>query len=130
MGDLGKLLNELVDIKAELNHYKKLEKDKVNLVKKQLDAEGISKDIIEGVKVNYVDTVRTSVDEDKLIEILVGLSQTNPEIEKCIRKKLVVDEDVLEKFCYEGIIDPTDLQSAYSEKITKTLKVSKVSAND
>lgn len=126
MGTLQDYLKELMSVKENVKYYKDLEKDLISTTKKLLDEEGISKDVIDDIKVNYQDVVKSTLDNEELIKILQELSQDNTDIKKCLIPTFKVDEEELERLVYEGIIDPQDLQPAYREKVTKTLKISRV----
>lgn len=126
MKDLGTLLNKLTQIKELNKKNKDIEKDLVNETKTILEEQGISKGQYDGIKVDYKEVVKLSIDEDKQLSIIKQLAKSNPTILDCIITKEVVDESILEDLIYTGIVDPTDLQSAMIETKSKRLTVKRV----
>lgn len=126
MKDLGTLLNKLTQIKELNKKNKDIEKDLVNETKTVLEEQGISKGQYDGIKVDYREVVKLSIDEDRQLSILKQLAKSNPTILDCIITKEVVDENILEDLIYTGIIDPTDLQPAMIETKSKRLTVKRV----
>ena len=126
MKDLGTLLNKLTQIKELNKKNKDIEKDLVNETKIILEEQGISKGQYDGIKVDYKEVVKLSIDEDKQLSIIKQLAKSNPTILDCIITKEVVDETILEDLIYTGIIDPTDLQPAMIETKSKRLTVKRV----
>ena len=126
MKDLQCLLNELVLAKDNLKKAKEIEDTLNKQVKERLDVEGISKDTIGDIKVTYTTYTKSSMNEDKLLQIVKGLSVEQPELIKCIETKEYINESVLEELIYEGIITVDDIQPAYEEKQYKTLKLKRV----
>ncbi len=126
MKDLGTLLNKLTQIKELNKKNKDIEKDLVNETKTILEEQGISKGQYDGIKVDYKEVVKLSIDEDKQLSIIKQLAKSNPAILDCIITKEVVDENILEDLIYTGIIDPTDLQPAMIETKSKRLTVKRV----
>lgn len=126
MKDLGTLLNKLTQIKELNKKNKDIEKDLVNETKTVLEEQGISKGQYDGIKVDYREIVKLSIDEDKQLSILKQLAKSNPTILDCIITKEVVDENILEDLIYTGIIDPADLQPAMIETKSKRLTVKRV----
>ena len=126
MKDLGTLLNKLTQIKEINKKNKDIEKDLVNETKTVLEEQGISKGQYDGIKVDYKEVVKLSIDEDKQLSIIKQLAKSNPTILDCIITKEVVDENILEDLIYTGIIDPTDLQPAMIETKSKRLTVKRV----
>ena len=126
MKDLGTLLNKLTQIKELNKKNKDIEKDLVNETKIILEEQGISKGQYDGIKVDYKEVVKLSIDEDKQLSIIKQLAKSNPTILDCIITKEVVDENILEDLIYTGIIDPTDLQPAMIETKSKRLTVKRV----
>ena len=126
MKDLGTLLNKLTQIKELNKKNKDIEKDLVNETKTILEEQGISKGQYDGIKVDYKEVVKLSIDEDKQLSIIKQLAESNPAILDCIITKEVVDENILEDLIYTGIIDPTDLQPAMIETKSKRLTVKRV----
>lgn len=126
MKDLGTLLNKLTQIKEINKKNKDIEKNLVNETKTILDEQGISKGQYDGIKVDYKEVVKLSIDEDKQLNIIKQLAESNPAILDCIITKEVVDENILEDLIYTGIIDPTDLQPAMIETKSKRLTVKRV----
>lgn len=126
MKDLGTLLNKLTQIKELNKKNKDIEKDLVNETKAILEEQGISKGQYDGIKVDYKEVSKLSIDEDKQLSIIKQLAESNPTILDCIITKEVVDENILEDLIYTGIIDPTDLQPAMIETKSKRLTVKRV----
>ena len=126
MGKLNVLLVKAVAAKEALKQAKEEEKNVTEELKLILDEEGISKDTIDGIKVNYTTCTKSSINEDKLLAIVKQLAQEQPELLSCIETKEVINENTLEELMYQGFITPGDIQAAYEEKQYKTLKLKKV----
>lgn len=126
MSKLNVLLAKAVAAKEALKQAKEEEKNITEELKLILDEEGISKDTIDGIKVNYTTCTKSSINEDKLLAIVKQLAQEQPELLSCIETKEVINENTLEDLMYQGFITPGDIQAAYEEKQYKTLKLKKV----
>ena len=126
MSKLNVLLAKAVAAKEALKQAKEQEKNVTEELKLILDQEGISKDTIDGIKVNYTTCTKSSIKEDKLLAIVKQLAQEQPELLSCIETKEVINENTLEELMYQGFITPGDIQAAYEEKQYKTLKLKKV----
>ena len=126
MSKLNVLLAKAVAAKEALKQAKEEEKNVTEELKLILDQEGISKDTIDGIKVNYTTCTKSSINEDKLLAIVKQLAQEQPELLSCIETKEVINENTLEDLMYQGFITPGDIQAAYEEKQYKTLKLKKV----
>ena len=126
MSKLNVLLARAVAAKEALKQAKDEEKNVTEELKLILDQEGISKDTIDGIKVNYTTCTKSSINEDKLLAIVKQLAQEQPELLSCIETKEVINENTLEELMYQGFITPGDIQAAYEEKQYKTLKLKKV----
>lgn len=126
MSKLNVLLAKAVAAKEALKQAKEEEKNVTEELKLILDEEGISKDTIDGIKVNYTTCTKSSINEDKLLAIVKQLAQEQPELLSCIETKEVINENTLEELMYQGFITPADIQAAYEEKQYKTLKLKKV----
>lgn len=126
MSKLNVLLAKAVAAKEALKQAKEEEKNVTEELKLILDEEGISKDTIDGIKVNYTTCIKSSINEDKLLAIVKQLAQEQPELLSCIETKEVINENTLEELMYQGFITPGDIQAAYEEKQYKTLKLKKV----
>ena len=126
MSKLNVLLAKAVAAKEALKQAKEEEKNVTEELKLIIDEEGISKDTIDGIKVNYTTCTKSSINEDKLLAIVKQLAQEQPELLSCIETKEVINENTLEELMYQGFITPGDIQAAYEEKQYKTLKLKKV----
>ena len=126
MSKLNVLLGRAIAAKEALKQAKDEEKNVTEELKLILDQEGISKDTIDGIKVNYTTCTKSSINEDKLLAIVKQLAQEQPELLSCIETKEVINENTLEDLMYQGFITPGDIQAAYEEKQYKTLKLKKV----
>ena len=126
MSKLNVLLAKAVAAKEALKQAKEQEKNVTEELKLILDQEGISKDTIDGIKVNYTTCTKSSINEDKLLAIVKQLAEEQPELLSCIETKEVINENTLEELMYQGFITPGDIQAAYEEKQYKTLKLKKV----
>lgn len=126
MSKLNVLLAKAVAAKEALKQAKEEEKNVTEELKLILDQEGITKDTIDGIKVNYTTCTKSSINEDKLLVIVKQLAQEQPELLSCIETKEVINENTLEELMYQGFITPGDIQAAYEEKQYKTLKLKKV----
>lgn len=126
MSKLNVLLAKAVAAKEALKQAKEQEKNVTEELKLILDQEGISKDTIDGIKVNYTTCTKSSINEDKLLAIVKQLAHEQPELLSCIETKEVINENTLEDLMYQGFITPGDIQAAYEEKQYKTLKLKKV----
>ena len=126
MSKLNVLLAKTVAAKEALKQAKADEKKLTDELKLMLDQEGITKDTIDGIKVNYITCTKSSINEDKLLSIVKQLAQQQPALLSCIETKEIINEDALESLMYEGFITPGDIESAYEEKEYKTLKLKKV----
>lgn len=126
MSKLNVLLGRAIAAKEALKQAKEEEKNVTEELKLILDQEGISKDTIDGIKVNYTTCTKSSINEDKLLAIVKQLAQEQPELLSCIETKEVINENTLEELMYQGFITPGDIQAAYEEKQYKTLKLKKV----
>lgn len=126
-------VNELLDIREKLKKYKSLEKELTDSIKNEYEKQGITKMEYEdlGIKANYTEQIRTSLDEDKLVDIIQDIiSHTDDEelkaiISTALIPKMVVDENVLEELVMQGYISTEDILPAYSEKVVKMLKLSR-----
>lgn len=133
MSKLESKLTELMSIKTKLNEYKKLEKQFNDEVKLLLDEEGITKQSFEeiGIKVNYYESTRSTLNEEVLLEILNKLIEDCSDtyvkelLEETIYMKPTVNADVVEDLIRQGYIDINDISPAYEEKTVKTLKLNK-----
>ena len=126
MSKLNVLLAKAVAAKEALKQAKDEEKNVTEELKLILDQEGITKDTIDGIKVNYTTCTKSSINEDKLLAIVKQLAQEQPELLSCIETKEVINENTLEDLMYQGFITAGDIQTAYEEKQYKTLKLKKV----
>ena len=126
MSKLNVLLGRAIAAKEALKQAKEEEKNVTEELKLILDEEGISKDTIDGIKVNYTTCTKSSINEDKLLAIVKQLAQEQPELLSCIETKEVINENTLEELMYQGFITAGDIQAAYEEKQYKTLKLKKV----
>ena len=126
MSKLNVLLTKAVAAKEALKQAKEQEKNVTEELKLILDEEGISKETIDGIKVNYTTCTKSSINEDKLLAIVKQLAQEQPELLSCIETKEVINENTLEELMYQGFITPGDIQAAYEEKQYKTLKLKRV----
>ena len=126
MSKLNVLLAKAVAAKEALKQAKEQEKNVTEELKLILDQEGISKDTIDGIKVNYTTCTKSSINEDKLLAIVKQLAQEQPELLSCIETKEVINENTLEELMYQGFITPGDIQAAYEEKQYTTLKLKRV----
>ena len=126
MSKLNVLLGRAIAAKEALKQAKEEEKNVTEELKLILDQEGISKDTIDGIKVNYTTCTKSSINEDKLLAIVKQLAQEQPELLSCIETREVINENTLEELMYQGFITPGDIQAAYEEKQYKTLKLKKV----
>lgn len=126
MSKLNVLLAKAVAAKEALKQAKEEEKNVTEELKLILDQQGITKDTIDGIKVNYTTCTKSSINEDKLLAIVKQLAQEQPELLSCIETKEVINENTLEELMYQGFITPGDIQAAYEEKQYKTLKLKKV----
>lgn len=126
MSKLNVLLGRAIAAKEALKQAKDEEKNVTEELKLILDQEGITKDTIDGIKVNYTTCTKSSINEDKLLAIVKQLAQEQPELLSCIETKEVINENTLEDLMYQGFITPGDIQAAYEEKQYKTLKLKKV----
>ena len=126
MSKLNVLLAKAVAAKEALKQAKEQEKNVTEELKLILDQEGISKDTIDGIKVNYTTCTKSWINGDKLLVIIKQLAQEQPELLSCIETKEVINENTLEELMYQGFITPGDIQAAYEEKQYKTLKLKKV----
>ena len=126
MSKLNVLLGRAIAAKEALKQAKEEEKNVTEELKLILDQEGISKDTIDGIKVNYTTCTKSSINEDKLLAIVKQLAQEQPELLSCIETKEVINENTLEELMYQGFITAGDIQAAYEEKQYKTLKLKKV----
>ena len=133
MSKLESKLTELMSIKTKLNEYKKLEKQFNDEVKLLLDEEGITKQSFDeiGIKVNYYESTRSTLNEEVLLEILNKLIEDCSDtyvkelLEETIYMKPTVNADVVEDLIRQGYIDINDISPAYEEKTVKTLKLNK-----
>ena len=126
MSKLNVLLAKAVAAKEALKQAKEQEKNVTEELKLILDEEGIRKDTIDGIKVNYTTCTKSSINEDKLLAIVKQLAQEQPELLSCIETKEVINENTLEELMYQGFITAGDIQPAYEEKQYKTLKLTKL----
>ena len=92
MSKLNVLLAKAVAAKEALKQAKEEEKNVTEELKLILDEEGISKDTIDGIKVNYTTCTKSSINEDKLLAIVKQLAQEQPELLSCIETKEVINE--------------------------------------
>ena len=126
MSKLNVLITKVVAAKEALKQAKEEEKKLTDELRLILDQEGITKDTIDGIKVNYTTCTKSSINEDKLLTIIKQLAQEQPALLGCIETKEVINENMLEDLMYQGFITVEDIQGAYEEKQYKTLKLKRV----
>ena len=130
MDNFQELVMKLADIKRELKLYKGQETKYINDIKKELDKRGLSKfETDNGIKLSYTESTKSDVDEEKLIKCIYNLVNeckdfdTKAQLLSCIIHKPTVDEDKLQELIYKGLISTDDIESAFTYKTTKTLRL-------
>lgn len=133
--ELKRLIIDTFSAKQSVKQYEALEKEYSTKLKGELEARDIEKQNFDdiGYKISYTTTVRSTMNEDKLIEVLNNIiaeahrvnSPYLDELSSCIVNKPVIDEDRVYELLNKGILNTEDIQKAYEEKSYKTLRVSK-----
>lgn len=128
----NKELHILVQDVESLKQSAKELKKKETILKDELEGKNISEKMFGDIKVTYKDMIKSTVDEERLINIIQDHAKQSVDpkqaeyILSCIKFEPKIDEDKLQELCYHGAISPGDLEPAYSEKVTKRLTVMKV----
>lgn len=111
-------LNELIEnygIKKSLSDSIKKELDGLNKeIKKSMLAEGLTEAVSDNYTAKYQVRKSESLDEDKVIEILIDNN-----IEGIIKTKAYIDEDALENAIYNGKLNADILKQINEAKIVK-----------
>lgn len=133
--ELKRLIIDTFSAKQSVKQYEALEKEYSTKLKGELEARDIEKQNFDdiGYKISYTTTVRSTMNEDKLLEVLNNIiaeahrvnSPYLDELSSCIVNKPVIDEDRVYELLNKGILNTEDIQKAYEEKSYKTLRVSK-----
>lgn len=133
--ELKRLIIDTFTAKQSVKQYEALEKEYSTKLKGELEARDIEKQNFDdiGYKISYTTTVRNTMNEDKLLEVLNNIiaeahranSPYLDELSSCIVNKPVIDEDRVYELLNKGILNTEDIQKAYEEKSYKTLRVSK-----
>lgn len=134
--ELKRLIIDTFSAKQSVKQYEALEKEYSTKLKGELEARDIEKQNFDdiGYKISYTTTVRSTMNEDKLIEVLNNIiaeahrvnSPYLDELSSCIVNKPVIDEDRVYELLNKGILNTEDIQKAYEEKSYKTLRVTKL----
>ena len=123
---LDNLIPQYAENKAMLDDYKKI-CDTENKQIKELMEEGTYE--AGGYKATKSITTRETMNEDKLLELLIAKGYKDTTV---IKQKYFVDMDALESAIYSGQIPKEDLLAIDKCRETKeviTLKISKVKEN-
>ena len=133
--ELKRLIIDTFTAKQSVKQYEALEKEYSTKLKGELEARDIEKQNFDdiGYKISYTTTVRNTMNEDKLLEVLNNIiaeahranSPYLDELSSCIVNKPVIAEDRVYELLNKGILNTEDIQKAYEEKSYKTLRVSK-----
>ena len=121
--ELDVLIPQYAENKAMLDDYKKI-CDTENKQIKELMEEGTYE--ASGYKATKSVQVRESLNEDKLLELLIAKGYKDT---KVIKQKYYVDMDALESAIYSGQIpkeDLLDIDKCRETKEVVTLRISKV----
>lgn len=125
LADLDKLIPQYALNKSELEGYKKI-CDKENAeIKAIMKSFVVSKYETEDYKATYSIVKKETMNEEKLLEILIPAVPSNLGI---IKTKQYIDYDALENAIYKGLIsDETilEMDKAKEVKETVTLRVTK-----
>ncbi len=124
--ELDVLIPQYAENKAMLDDYKKI-CDTENKQIKELMEEGTYE--VGGYKATKSVSVRESLNEDKLLELLLDKGYGNTSV---IKQKYYVDMDALESAIYSGQIPKEDLleiDKCRESKEVVTLRISKVKEN-
>ena len=134
--ELKQLIVDTFTAKESLKRHKELEKECTAKLKKELEARDIEKQVFDdiGYKISYTTATKTTVNEDKLVELvknaIEGAEKVNSpfvdELSSCIINKPVIDEERVYDLLNKGILNIEDIQDAFEEKSYKTLRVSRV----
>lgn len=123
--ELLSLIPEYGKNKQTLDECDKLCKSANNRIKEIMNSLDMDSLTVEGWKVTYSVSNRTSLNEDKLLEYI----KKNPEIASVVVKtREYVDMDELEKLMYAGNIDDdliADMKDCEETKKVETLRISK-----
>ena len=119
--NINELVNEYGEKKEKLDRLKK-ETEKLSAeIKKSIGQNGVE---TERYKATVVVSERTSMDEDKAIEVLHGTGIED----EVVKTKLYVDTDALENLIYKGAVDSTliaKLHECIKVKQVESLRISK-----
>lgn len=124
--ELDVLIPQYAENKAMLDDYKKI-CDTENKQIKELMEEGTYE--AGGYKATKSITTRETMNEDKLLELLLDKGYGNTSV---IKQKYYVDMDALESAIYSGQIpkeDLLDIDKCRESKEVVTLRISKVKEN-
>ena len=126
------MLKECKELKDQQKLMEKQTNTLVKNIKDQFMLQGIEEYNIPGVlKASCKKTVSTRINENKLIDILINMSnqQTSPEtaerIKSCIEYVPTINETKVQDLIYEGIISTEDIEPATVESTITRLTFSK-----
>ena len=114
---------KLKTLKQEKKELDKQLKDMETKIKNEFDSRGTDRVDYEtiGQGLSYTTVNQTSMDEEKLLSILMDLG-----CEECIELKPTVNEEKVQELIYKGIINVEDISPAVIDKSYKVLKFVKL----
>ena len=119
--DFQQKVTELNEAKKQLKIAKDKEAKLVKEVKDEMMSTGVEVERVGNIKVTCQEVVKTSFDEDILVELVKELGYN-----ECIETKEVVNEDKLQELIYKGFINIEAIQPAVKESKTYRLSVKEV----
>lgn len=131
---MEELVKKVQECKEELKQAKTNEKYWTDMLKDKLEKQGIEKLQCPsiGLKVAYVDTTRSTMNEDKLINIIKKIADETEDLQvrykilETIDYKPVINEEKLQELLYGSLLSTEDIESAMETKTYKTLRLGKM----
>lgn len=126
------MLKNCKELKDQQKLIEKQTNTLVKNIKDQFLLQGIEEYNIPGVlKASCKKTISTKINEKKLVDILINISnqQTSPEIaervKSCVEYVPTVNETKVQELIYEGILNTEDIEPAVEQSTTTRLTFGK-----
>lgn len=119
MQKLDKLVVSYASHKHEEGELKKICDSENALIKDIMYNEKLSKYEVDGIKVNYIESTREKLNEDKLLELLKKkFTKKQLKEMKLIKTVEQIDENALESAIYNNLVGPEFVEEMASCKET------------
>ena len=134
MKNINDVVKELNQVKNDLKVAKSKEKDLIEQVKVYMGKTGLETLSLDeiGIQVSCKEVVKTEINEDALIQILLNIIQNSADsdlkdmLQECLVVTTVIDEDKVQELLYKGFISIQDIQPAVTEKTHTRLTLKEV----